>query len=162
MKRLATFALVTLTLLTAACGGSNRVGDEGLTKFDEKKNNQLGASTTTQPVAPTSQGTVATTRPVVTTAAPQQASFQISIQSDNTGSAFNPPEVVGVPKGSKVVWTNRDSVVRSVVGDDPSFGLNSGPISPGASWSYTATKPGRVNYKDGTRNYAVAAFEVVA
>jgi hypothetical protein len=50
-----------------------------------------------------------------------------------TANGFSPQMISG-PLGTTFRWTNSDSVARSVVADNNSF--NSGPINPGATWSY--------------------------
>jgi plastocyanin len=114
----------------------------------------------------------ATSAPAQTTAAPTHAAtpaptakpvaqnFSIGINGDNSGSPqFNPP-AARVYTGTIIVFTNKDSVPRSVVSDNGTF--NSGPIAPGATWNYTAAIVGTFNYHDGTRPYAVAYFQVIS
>jgi N-acetylneuraminic acid mutarotase len=53
------------------------------------------------------------------------------IQVSSTGFS---PQLSSGPLGTEFVWTNSDTVARSVIANHGEF--NSGPISPGVSWSY--------------------------
>lgn len=163
-----------LVLLVAACGEDNKVGDESLLDFKDQVNDQLGATTTT--VAPTTTiaptgttapqqaaigkttATTAAPKPVATTQPAGPSFFEIAITGDNSGTTQFDPANVTVQKGVKVRWTNKDSKPRSVEADDGTF--VSPMIAPGGTYVYTAAKPGRFNYSDGTRPYAVAVLEV--
>lgn len=92
----------------------------------------------------------------------QAAHFAIAINSDSSGQpAFFPP-AAQVYAGTIITFTNHDSVVRSVVSDPGApVAFNSGPLAPGASWTFTAKTAGQYNYHDGTRPYAVADFKVL-
>ena len=59
------------------------------------------------------------------------------------GFAFNPASVT-VSVGTKVTWTNNDSVAHSATADDGSFQSNA--IQPGSSFSFTFTKAGTFTY----------------
>ena len=77
-----------------------------------------------------------------TTALP--ASLNSSINIINIQSfAFN-PSTLTVKAGTKVTWTNNDSVAHTVTSDSGKF--DSGNISPGQSFSYTFTNTGTFNY----------------
>jgi plastocyanin len=168
----ATLALVTAT----ACGGSH-VGGNGLFNGSNQTpgnftfatpSSSAAAAIGSQGAAPPQSARAAATaapiqratqRPAST---PPPATFQIAIDSDTSAQpGFQPPNA-NVYQNTVIVFTNRDSVARSVVSDagDPAS-FSSGPIAPGASWSYTATTLGTYNYHDGTRPYTVASFSVV-
>lgn len=174
------FALVALVaaLGSAACGEKNKVGSGvDLNIKDAAGQGRLGERTTTTTAAPTAStevqakagigapttsSTTTTARPVpttTTTQAPQVPSIEIEVNGDSGGATQFDPAGVRVYVGSIVKWTNKDAQPRSVEADDGSFA--SGPIAPGQSWSYTASKAGTFNYHDGTRPYAVASIEVV-
>lgn len=82
----------------------------------------------------------------------------VKIQGDGqAGGQLSPSEVV-VPSGTIVRWVNTDASTRSVEAADGSFA--SPVIAPGASWEHRFEKPGRIEYHDGTRPYAVATLTV--
>lgn len=54
------------------------------------------------------------------------------------------PLRIQVAEGTKVTWTNADSVVHTVT--DVNNNFDSNLINPGESWSYTFTKEGTYNY----------------
>ena len=175
-------ALATSILVLAACGGSNKVGDKALLNIKEKAGGgfdptatttttQLGklpvASTTTvapqvtQATRPTVPSKPAATTSTVSPAQQKAITASIKINADNSTSQFNPSLQSAYP-GTPVQWVNTDVKPRSVVSDDGTT-FNSGPIAPGASYTWTASgAPRRINYHDGTRPYAVAAINVVA
>ena len=57
--------------------------------------------------------------------------------------AFVPASLV-VAAGTRVTWTNTDTVPHSVTAGDNRF--DSGPIQPGKSFAWTAEGSGAVNY----------------
>jgi plastocyanin len=162
-------------LLTALVGcGGQQVGNQSLFSSATGSGQALGGDTPTP--APTSTAVVtshATTPPVASTAprataTPKPAASQapaahlaVAVNSDSSGKTQFDPSVANVYPGTQITWTNADTVTRSVVSDTAGQ-FNSGPIAPGASWSFTATAVGTFNYHDGTRPYAVASFTVVA
>jgi plastocyanin len=95
---------------------------------------------------------------VRTTPPPVSQLVVVKINSDAAGSAFE-PTVVEVKPGARVQWVNKDTVKRSVVSDKQGL-FASGPLAPGASWTYTVKTPGTFNYHDGTRPYAVGQIVV--
>ncbi len=72
-----------------------------------------------------------------TSTQPPTASITIS------GFAFVPP-TIEITAGTKVVWTNSDSVVHTVTSDARIF--DSGNMSRGATFSFTFTQPGIYEY----------------
>jgi predicted lipoprotein with Yx(FWY)xxD motif/plastocyanin len=64
-------------------------------------------------------------------------------QSVNIQSfAFTPPSLP-VPVGTKVTWTNNDSVAHTVTSDSGAF---NGSLAPGATFSFTFTQAGTFSY----------------
>lgn len=59
------------------------------------------------------------------------------------GFAFNPGSL-SVAVGTKVTWTNDDSVAHTVTANDGSF--DSGQLQPGSSFSHTFSKAGTIAY----------------
>lgn len=54
------------------------------------------------------------------------------------------PQIVTVKPGVTVHWTNQDSEAHTVTSDAGAF--NSSVLQPGASFSFTFTKPGTYSY----------------
>jgi plastocyanin len=59
------------------------------------------------------------------------------------GVQFNPAELLVHP-GDRIVWVNKDLFPHTVTATDKAF--DSGSIAVDASWSYTVTKKGEVEY----------------
>jgi plastocyanin len=57
--------------------------------------------------------------------------------------AFSPSDL-SAPVGTKVTWTNQDSVAHTVTSSDGSF--KSGQLAPGGTFSFTFTKAGVFTY----------------
>lgn len=58
--------------------------------------------------------------------------------------AFSPKEV-SVPAGVVVTWTNQDRANHTTTSEDKAW--DSGPISPGGTFTATLTKPGTYAYR---------------
>ncbi|HUZ43143.1 MAG TPA: hypothetical protein VMU63_01970 [Acidimicrobiales bacterium] len=157
-------------LVTAACGGGSSVGSGvnlngkgggGALSLGSTTTTTLVATTTIAPTATTRAPSATPTSPPPTsprTTAPPAPVYTITIESDSSGQPpFNPPDVA-VYQGTPVKWVNSDSKAHSVVASDGAF--NSGPIAPGASWTWVASSVGKHSYADGTRPYAVGTLEV--
>lgn len=69
------------------------------------------------------------------------ASGQVTIQM--TPNSYTPADLK-ITKGTKVTWTNTDSMVHTVSADNSSY--NSGSLSPGQSYSLTFSIPGEYTY----------------
>jgi plastocyanin len=157
-------ALLVIAAVLSGCGGKSKVGNQSLLNFKDQAQQRLGGATPTpaRTAAPAAtaapKGAVAAATPAPK-AADEPAAIVIAINSDSVGTSFD-PTVARVVVGAPVEWVNRDSSARSVEADGGQF--DSGPIKPGASWSWTPTAAGKINYHDGTRPYAVAALEVAA
>jgi plastocyanin len=95
----------------------------------------VATTTQTAPVTP-AVNTPATTVPK--TPAPANASVSIK------NFAFS-PSTVTVKVGTKITWTNNDSVAHTVTSDSGTT-LNSTVLSPGQSYSVTLTNTGSINY----------------
>lgn len=159
--------LIVVQFMLASCTSSSKVGDESDLNFKDQASSRLGQrspSPSPEPqseVRPEDKQVIGKPTPdsKPTTQQTQQAAITVTINSDTTGSAFD-PSAVRVSKGSKITWVNKDSVVRSVEADDGRF--TSGPLNPGAAFTYVANEIGKFNYHDGSRPYAVGRIEVVA
>lgn len=177
-----------LLVALAGCGQDNKVGDKvDLGIKSQVEQERLGARTTTTAAAATASTTAsapvgkagvgeATTPPPPTTAAPrptttappaattappqERIALEIAISGDSSGTSQFDPSAARVFAGSLVRWTNKDSQSRSVEADAGEF--SSGLLQPGESFTFKAATPGKFNYHDGTRPYAVASLEVIA
>jgi plastocyanin len=167
---LTVLALV-LALVAAACGDGARVGSDDLLTFEqEQQANPFAPTTVAQQDAPAEEAPQqdapeqeAPAEAPPPEPAPQQeeqqrATLDIRIAGDTERSQFQ-PSAARVFTGSVILWTNADSVARSVVSDEGWF--DSGPIPPGGTWQWVARETGRFNYSDGTRPYAVGYVEVI-
>jgi plastocyanin len=170
-RRLAVLAAL-MAMAVAACGSNNKVGTgvKGLNVGDAAKRAAIEATSTTAPpttvanrgalgigaTTTTAAKAATTTSPPTTQAIP---TFEIAINGDSGSTSQFDPSSVRVYKGTIIRWTNKDKVARSIEADAGAF--SSGPIQPGASYTYKTTTPGSFNYHDGTRPYAVASLEVL-
>jgi plastocyanin len=59
------------------------------------------------------------------------------------GVQFNPAELLVHP-GDRIVWVNKDPFPHTATATNKSF--DSGSIAANASWSYTVTKKGEIEY----------------
>ena len=84
---------------------------------------------------PTAYGAPASTVATTTAATANAATIK--------GFSFQ-PDVLKVKVGTKVTWTNDDTVAHTVTGDTNSFA--SGELRPGSSFSFTFTRPGTYAY----------------
>jgi plastocyanin len=121
--RLCLLALCLVVLLTA-CGG---------TTTTTSASTPTAAPTTAPTAAPTSAPT-----PTPTTA-PTSTGNSVSIAN----FAFSPTSLT-VKVGTKVSWTNNDTVTHTVTANKGAF--NSGPLAPGSTFSFTFTKAGTYSY----------------
>lgn len=161
--RPAALALVVVLAMTA-CGGDESVGDASVLEFDQDDAEAFGATTTTPTTA--APLTTTTTAPqeaaaveqTTTTLPPEEQAVSIEVQILDTSPYFD-PSVAAVPVGATIRFKNAGTGTYSVVSDTGRF--DSGPLAPGEVWIYTADAPGRYNYSDGGRPFAVGQFEVV-
>ncbi|MGI8913335.1 MAG: cupredoxin domain-containing protein [Chloroflexota bacterium] len=94
-----------------------------------------GGQATAQSAVPTAIVAVAST----VTAGPTVATRAVSIHN----FAFN-PQVITVPVGATVTWTNDDIEQHTATADDKSF--NSDAINNGKTFAFTFTKAGTFRY----------------
>ncbi|MDD4988851.1 MAG: cupredoxin family copper-binding protein [Candidatus Pacebacteria bacterium] len=106
-------------------------------------NNQGGSQNVYAPTE--SAMTQATpTESSVATVAPTGASAPADMSVSISGFKFNPAQLT-VKAGTKVTWTNQDSVPHTVTSDSENV-LNSPRLSQGQSFSFTFTTPGTYAY----------------
>jgi len=71
--------------------------------------------------------------------------------------AFNPANTMAV-RGTRVTWTNRDSVAHTVTSTSPGF--DSGRLAPGQGFSFVFTQAGTFNYICSIHPYMTAVIVV--
>ena len=114
--------IIGLVFTLAACGGST----------------PSTASTSTPTVAPTATATPTPTPTTAATTAPGNGGSSVSIAN----FAFSPQSLT-VKVGTKVTWTNKDSLTHTVTADGGAF---SQTVPPGSTFSFTFTKAGTYSY----------------
>lgn len=125
---------VGLLVLLAACGGTTTT-----------------APTSTPTTAPTN---TPTTAPASTpTTAPPSTGNSVSIMN----FTFSPTTLT-VKTGTKVTWTNKDTVTHTVTDDKGAF--NSGLLTPGNSFSFTFTQAGTYSYHCNIHHSMMATIVV--
>ncbi len=100
-------------------------------------------TTTSEATVPATSNETTSTTTTTTTTTTTAVSPTVSLVSIQNYS-FNPSPLT-VKTGTKVTWTNNDSVPHTVTSDSAGV-FNSAPIPPGQSFSYTFTAPGTVSY----------------
>ena len=120
------FCLIVLTLfvLLAACG-----------------NTTTGGSTSPAPTANTATSTPTTSNAAPTPTATSSTSNASSVSIANFSFS---PATLNVAVGTKVTWTNNDSVTHTVTAIQGAFDSND--LSPGSTFSFTFTKAGTYTY----------------
>src|SRR5712672_963615 len=120
------FSLIVLTLFAflAACGNTNTGGSTNPT-----------ATTTTATSTPTSSNAT----PTAAATSPSSNASSVSIAN----FSFSPATLT-VSVGTKVTWTNNDTVTHTVTAVQGAFDSND--LSPGSSFSFTFTKAGTYAY----------------
>jgi plastocyanin len=68
------------------------------------------------------------------------------------------PNILTVPLGSAVTWTNQDTVQHEVISDEGTF--DSGILMPNDSFSYSFSKPGNFSYYDKIYPYMFGQVQV--
>jgi plastocyanin len=123
--RIAGFCLMILALLTflAACGGST--GTSGSTN-------------------PTATATTAVSTPTSGNSTPTATTPSGNAPSVSIANFSFSPATLSVSVGTKVTWTNNDSVTHTVTADQGAF--DSSHLSPGSSFSFTFSKAGTYTY----------------
>lgn len=89
-----------------------------------------------------------------TAASHLRAEVQVTIQ----GFAFSPAKITVTP-GTKVTWTNKDSVAHTVTSDNNSW-TDSGSVGNGSHFSVTFSKPGTYTYHCSIHPSMVASVVV--
>lgn len=129
--------VMSLIFLLAACGGTTPT-------------TSANTPTATPTTAPTATPTTAPT-PTATTA-PSSGGNSVSIAN----FAFSPKSLT-VKVGTKVTWTNNDSVAHTVTADGGAFDQR---VGPGATFSFTFSKAGTYAYHCTIHPYMTATIVV--
>jgi plastocyanin len=167
-SRLIAVALVAAASL-AACGGKKEVGS-GLTASNKGGAGDFGttttvaavpltlATTTTKPavVATTAKPVATTARPTTTVAATTTTVKQLTVTISASG--FD-PQTLRVYVGQSFTYKNADTQARGV--KDQGNRFQSGPIAPGASWTFAIPQAGTFQIADSTRPFVVGTIQVV-
>lgn len=163
LRTTALFLAVVLAMV--ACGSEESVGDASVLEFDQQDAEAFGATTTSSTTAVTlvttttvAEQTATTVQQTTTTLPPEEQAVSIEVQILDTSPYFD-PSVAAVPVGATIRFKNAGTGTYSVLSDAGLF--DSGPLAPGEVWIYEANTPGRFNYSDGGRPFAVGQFEVV-
>lgn len=133
---------VGLLVLLAACGGTTTT-----------------APTSTPTTAPTNTPTTAPTN--TPTTAPASTPTTAPPSTGNSVSIMNftfSPTTLTVKTGTKVTWTNKDTVTHTVTDDKGAF--NSGLLTPGNSFSFTFTQAGTYSYHCNIHHSMMATIVV--
>jgi plastocyanin len=156
-----------LAVAAAGCGEKHATGNDKTLDFQETTTtvaavttappSTAAPATTAKATATTAARTATTPKPAATTAKPA-ATFAITIRPDGDSRGLLDPSTATVKVGTVVTWTNTDSAARSVVASNGAF--TSPAIPPGGTYSWTASAPGTVKYKDGTRPYVLGTLHV--
>ena|SRR5689334_2237470 len=112
MKHLLALTIATLALVGAGCGS-----DDSSSSSSSDSNGSGGA------------------------AAPSSSSGGGGTAVTIKGFAFDPKDLT-VKKGTKITWTNEDSVDHNVVGGE----LKSDSLGQGDTYTFTADKAGKIDY----------------
>lgn len=152
-----------LALALVACGGSKKVGTGLKGDFsgiggDLRSSFGPSETASARPSGEPSRHASAVPTTKATATGPVIA-FTIKI----TGDGFDPPTTVTVAVNSYVKFVNEDNVAHSVRADNEDqiqSGLDSGPVAPGRSWIYHATKVGTIAYSDPDRPFATGNLRV--
>jgi len=101
-----------------------------------------GPKTTTTTPVPTTQPTITQPAPTQTVAgSPTQTLTAQPVAIEITNFAFVPATVT-IPKGTTVIWTQKDSAPHTVKGT----GLDSGTLTQGQTFNHTFNEAGTFNY----------------
>jgi plastocyanin len=174
MRLVRVSGVVLLLALSAACGGSNKVGTGiDINKLNAKANRlgQLNLPKASgqggfvgQPNKQSQQNAGSSQAAQQQQAAAQKAAQEKQVEAAAvafriTSSGYD-PYYIRVYKGGSIKVTNVDSKVRTVTADRGEF--DSGNIAPGDTWVYVANTVGKFNFHDGTRPFVVGTLEVLS
>jgi plastocyanin len=140
----ATSNFVKICVLTLCFGGLAACSDNPAPGVGPAA--QPGTVPTATPTLPPIQFPIPTATPTdEPTATPSSApALAVSVGISSVSAFGQNPLLISV--GTTVTWTNNDSSPHVITAKDGSF--VSGPLAPGASFSFTFTKEGKFEYSD--------------
>lgn len=112
------------------------------TPMNVSSNTQAPKTTTSKAPVSNSKTTVSSGKPTSETASSTVLSGVVSVSIE--GNAFTPANLK-VKKGTKVTWTNKDTISHTVTGEQ-NMGPGSGDLIVGQSYSYVFDKVGEYPY----------------
>src|SRR5260221_1892468 len=142
---------VGLLVLLAACGGAPATTGTGTTPTTVPTATLTAKPTPTPTTAPTTAPTATPTAKPTPTPTPATSS-SVSIMN----FSFSPNSLT-VKVGTKVTWTNHDSVTHTVTSNQRTFNSS---VPPGSSFSFTFTKAGTYAYHCNIHRYMMATIVV--
>lgn len=108
----------------------------------------LARSNDSNKITQTSSSTPNTQKPTASNNQPENSNISEAVavqQVKIADMAFSPAQIT-IKKGTKVTWTNSDSVSHDIKEKDGKTGPNSPVLSQGQSYSFTYNAPGTYNY----------------
>jgi len=131
MKKTGTISIIVVVILAVAVGGW----------YAWQHHTRNNARTTTTNTDMANMDTANNAPEQSSGAQPSAATNSVTIQN----FAFSPASIT-VHKGTKVTWTNKDTIAHTVTESDGQAGPASGDLDPNASYSFTFTKTGTFQY----------------
>ncbi len=136
-------ALAGTALAVTACGSGGSAAADAITPA-------AGRQVPGFPGTPGTPSALATAMPSAMASMPSSGATSAAAALPVTANAVTirnfafGPQVVAVKPGTTVRWTNQDTEAHTVTSDAGAFG--SPVLQPGASYSFTFTKPGTYSY----------------
>ncbi len=142
MKKILIFGLFVGAILISGC-----VSTTPTTPTPTVTETPTATMTETAVATMTETPTATMTETAVATTAQPTSIVNVSISNFNFV-----PQTVAVTNGTTVTWTNNDTVAHTVTSVTSGV-FDSGPISPGATWSYTFNQTGSFEYECTIHSY---------
>ncbi|WP_322481174.1 cupredoxin domain-containing protein [Thermogemmatispora sp.] len=140
-------AVVLITLLLVACGGTSNPAGNGTTPV-------------TSSVQPTTSPSSAATPQTTQAASGAAGTAQIQIVEQNERYQFA-PQTLTIKKGTRVTWLNKSDAPHTVTSNNGAFS-DSGMIAAGATFSLLFTTAGTYQYHCSIHTYMTATIIVTA
>lgn len=163
-----TTSLIAAVVLLSACEDRSRVGSEGLTDFEEQKQQQRLGEVLESPAppegpasSPNALGASPTAPPKTgggggSSPPPQGQVFEVSLIAESP--YYQPGQSMKVSVGTTMRITNRGTKSRHPYNPEGQFDW--GDIAPGASVTYVADTRGTFEIRDNSVPFATATLEV--